>query len=149
MLAGDSSVSLLSTGSCQQMHEPANPQVSPYGYAWSCYSSTDAGGLIFCTHNVSNTINYYNVTLAFDMDRAFVGFTNGMRPKCEDDMHKWYMKPCRSLCWVTTMSAMHAYLRTIYPYLDEDPPSTLPPSDPTTNTNLLLFDLSFLNSSTP
>ena len=78
-----SAASLLSTESCRKLHEPADPQLSSYGYGWLCYNSTDAGGLV-CTHNGSNTMNYYNVTLAFEMDRAFVGYTNGLRPEWED-----------------------------------------------------------------
>jgi hypothetical protein len=74
--AGDSSEILLSQASCQQLHQPADPDVENYGWGWFCFNNDDVGGLV-CSHEGTNGKNYYNVTLAFGIQRAFVGFTNG------------------------------------------------------------------------
>jgi len=74
--AGDSSKMLLSTESCRQLHQPADPTVANYGYGWFCFNHDRVGGLI-CSHEGTNGKNYYNVTLDFGMERAYVVYTNG------------------------------------------------------------------------
>ena len=80
---GDDSIfpPLLSQESCRQLHQPANVDISPYGYGWICEDNSArqwANGLT-CTHDGSNTLNYYRVWLAFGIDRVLVGFTNSGR----------------------------------------------------------------------
>jgi hypothetical protein len=72
----DPSAALLSQESCLELHQPANSTVGVYGYGWICTVGEWANGLV-CLHDGSNTLNYYLVALAFNLSRAFVGFTNG------------------------------------------------------------------------
>lgn len=66
---------LLSQAACRELHQPADPIVSDnYGYGWVCYDHPQEG--LVCTHNGSNTLNYYNATLVFGRNRAFTGYTN-------------------------------------------------------------------------
>lgn len=74
----DPSAVLLSQESCLELHQPANSTIGEYGYGWVCTEEQKewANGLV-CLHDGSNTLNYYEVALAFNLSRAFVGFTNG------------------------------------------------------------------------
>ena len=74
----DPSAVLLSQQSCLELHQPANSTIGEYGYGWICTEEQKqwANGLV-CLHDGSNTLNYYEVALAFNLSRAFVGFTNG------------------------------------------------------------------------
>lgn len=71
---------LLPQAACQEIHEPLDAQIKitgtgwSYGYGWICHDD-DALGHV-CTHNGSNTLNYYNVTLAFEQNRALVSYSN-------------------------------------------------------------------------
>ena len=80
----DPAYSILTQESCQLLHQPADPQVSIYGYGWRCFQNDRIPGQI-CTHSGANDLNYYNVTLSFEMKRAFVSFTNsGSRTDWKD-----------------------------------------------------------------
>ena len=77
--ANDPSASLLSQESCQQIHQPFDKSINDqYGYGWMCSTVDWANGLV-CTHGGSNDLNLYDVWLSFDMDRAFVAYTNGVQ----------------------------------------------------------------------
>lgn len=60
---------LLPQKACRELHQAANASVYEYGYGWG----TVPGGV---WHAGSNYWNFYHVELSFDIDRAFVGFTN-------------------------------------------------------------------------
>jgi CubicO group peptidase (beta-lactamase class C family) len=75
---------LLPQEACRELHQPANASLGEYGYGWVCTTREWANGLT-CTHSGSNTLNMYIAWLAFGIDRAFVGFTNGAgRPSYAD-----------------------------------------------------------------
>lgn len=76
---------LLSQEACQEIHQPADSSVSNYGYGWVCYNHPDVDQGHVCTHNGSNTLNYYNVTLVFGRDKAYSGYTNAAsRPELQN-----------------------------------------------------------------
>jgi hypothetical protein len=68
----------LSQESCLELHQPANSTIGANGYGWFFTEREWANGLV-CMHPGTNTLNYYVVWLAFNLSRAFVGFTNGGR----------------------------------------------------------------------
>jgi hypothetical protein len=70
---------LLPQEACSELHQPANASLAEYGYGW--ITTTRA----WASHTGSNTLNIYTVWLGFDIDRAFVGFTNGAG-RFEDDL---------------------------------------------------------------
>jgi CubicO group peptidase (beta-lactamase class C family) len=62
---------LLPQKACRELHQAANASLAEYGYGWL----TDIPRSVY--HDGSNGLNYYLVLLDFDIDRAFVAFTNG------------------------------------------------------------------------
>jgi CubicO group peptidase (beta-lactamase class C family) len=62
---------LLPQKACRELHQAANASLAEYGYGWL----TEPPGWV--AHDGSNLLNYYFVGLSFDIDRAFVAFTNG------------------------------------------------------------------------
>jgi len=73
---GEDDSGILSQAECQEIHAPADPSVSNYGFGWQCFSRQWAGGLAL-THTGSNTNWYHMVWLAPGINRAFVAGTNG------------------------------------------------------------------------
>eukprot|EP00931_Biecheleriopsis_adriatica_P075607 TRINITY_DN49430_c0_g1_i1.p1 TRINITY_DN49430_c0_g1~~TRINITY_DN49430_c0_g1_i1.p1 ORF type:complete len:463 (-),score=36.90 TRINITY_DN49430_c0_g1_i1:115-1503(-) len=69
----------LPQAACRALHKPADSSLSDYGFGWTCVARTWAGGddSLACTHDGSNTINYFVAWLGFGIDRAFLAFTNG------------------------------------------------------------------------
>ena len=75
---------LLPQAACQEIHQPADPTVSAYGYGWVCYDHSEVEGRV-CTHNGSNLFNYYNVTLSFARGKAYTGYANAAsRPEMQN-----------------------------------------------------------------
>jgi len=79
----DPSYSLLSKDSCRGMHQPADPNISEYGYGWWWLDQEWAGGRVGIHHGF-NRLNYYYHILAIGMNRAFVAYTNSDRPESKD-----------------------------------------------------------------
>ena len=82
---GNHTAPLLTQETCQYIHKPANASVSPYGFGWLFTKDERAAadgeeeGLV-ASNTGSNTVNLYQVSLAFDINRAVVSYTNQLQP---------------------------------------------------------------------
>jgi len=77
---------ILSQEACVELHSPPKPDVTVYGYGLLCFPEVDwAGSGLACFHNGSNRLNFYLTWMAFQQNRAYVGYTNSARDG-DDDM---------------------------------------------------------------